>query len=149
MPRGLRSRLGPSLGLHATFPFNRFFTLPMLTLIINFNSLLKTKGETPMARINRFGTTRDMIIQEIEEDEKSFLVAIDSNGLYFTTQDRIDNGLADTNRYAVDRTNFLDRLEKLGFSPVEMFEANRDKIKLVSTTTKKINPLKASKRGLS
>ena len=102
-----------------------------------------------MARINRFGTTADMIIETIQEGEQSFLVAIDSNGLYFTTPDRVDNGMADTNRYAMNRTNFLDRLEKLGFSPLEMFENNRDKIKLVSTSTKKLNPLKASKRGLS
>lgn len=102
-----------------------------------------------MAGINRFGTTKDMVIQEIEEGDNSFLVVIDSNGLYFTTKDRVDSGLADTNRYAVDRRKFLDRLEKLGFSPLEMFEANSDKIKLVTTKTKKINPLKASKRGLS
>lgn len=102
-----------------------------------------------MARINRFGTTQDMIIQTIEEDGKSFFVAIDSNGLYFTTQERIDTGLADTNRYATDRTHVVEKLEKLGFSPLDMFEENRDKIKLVTTTTKKINPLKASKRGLA
>lgn len=102
-----------------------------------------------MAGINRFGTTSDMIIQEIEEDGEKFLVAIDSNGLYFTTQGRVDTGMADTNRYAADRGLFLKRLEKLGFSPVDMFEENRDKIKLVTTSSKKLNPLKASKRGMS
>lgn len=102
-----------------------------------------------MAGINRFGTTKDMVIQEIEEGNNSFFVVIDSNGLYFTTKERVDSGLADTNRYAADRTNFIDRLEKLGFSPIEMFEANSDKIKLATTKTKKLNPLKASKRGLS
>ncbi|OBQ45999.1 hypothetical protein [Halodesulfovibrio spirochaetisodalis] len=102
-----------------------------------------------MARINRFGTTEDMIIQEVTEGDASFLVAIDSNGLYFTTPDRVDNGMADTNRYAMDRTVFLNRLEKLGFSPIELFESNRDKIKIVSNSAKKLNPLKASKRGLS
>jgi hypothetical protein len=109
----------------------------------------KKTWEIHMARINRFGTTQDMIIQTIEEDGESLFVAIDSNGLYFTTQERIDTGLADTNRYAKDRTYVVEKLEKLGFSPLDMFEENRDKIKLVTTTTKKINPLKASKRGLS
>lgn len=120
----------------------------VLTLIINFNIFSKNL-EIQMARINRFGTTEDMIIQEVTEGDASFLVAIDSNGLYFTTPDRVDNGMADTNRYAMDRTVFLNRLEKLGFSPIELFESNRDKIKIVSNSAKKLNPLKASKRGLS
>ena len=102
-----------------------------------------------MERINRFGTTQDMIIQEIQEGEESFLLAIDANGLYFTTPDRVDTRLADINRYAVDRTGFYDRLEKLGLSPHGLFEEHKGKIQQVTQTTKKINPLKASKRGLS
>lgn len=102
-----------------------------------------------MEQINRFGTTSDMIIQEIEEGEATYLLAIDAKGLYFTTPDRVDNKMADLNRYAVDRMSFADRLEKLGFSPVDLFEEHKDKIQVVSQTTKKINPLKASKRGLA
>lgn len=102
-----------------------------------------------MAGINRFGTTQDMIIQEIEENGTSLYIAIDSNGLYFTTAERIDSGFADTNRYAADRRDFLTRMEKLGLSPVDMFEENKNKIKLVTTSSKKLNPLKASKRGMS
>lgn len=102
-----------------------------------------------MEAMNRYGTTSDMIIQEVQEGENTFLVAIDMHGLYFTTPDRVDTRLADTNRYAVDRAEFLERLEKLGFSPVELFEGNKDKIKVTTQMTKKINPLKASKRAAS
>jgi len=102
-----------------------------------------------MERVNRFGTTSDMIIQEVREGDASFLLAIDARGLYFTTPDRVDTKLADLNRYAVDRSTFNERLEKMGFSPYDLFEEHKDKIQVVSTTTKKINPLKASKRGLT
>lgn len=103
-----------------------------------------------MERINRFGTTADMIIQEIEEDGVPYLMAIDLKGLYLTTQDRVDNKMADLNRYGVKREDFLKRLEKLGLSPVDLFEEHKGKIKVVGETKKKmINPLKASKRGLS
>ncbi len=102
-----------------------------------------------MDKINRFGTTKDMIIHKIQEGDETSLVAIDSNGLYITTPDKVDNNLADLNRYAKDRSAFLERLEQLGLSPLELFESNKDKIQVVYQTTKKINPLKASKRGLS
>lgn len=102
-----------------------------------------------MERVNRFGTTSDMIIQEVRENETDWLLAIDIKGLYLTTPDRVDTGMADLNRYAVDRVDFWERLEALGFSPEELFEEHKDKIKVVSQTVKKINPLKASKRGLS
>lgn len=102
-----------------------------------------------MERVNRFGTTSDMIIQEIQEGEATYLLAIDANGLYLTTQDRVDTMLADLNRYAVKRDTFNERLEKLGFSPVDLFEEHKGKIQVVSQSTKKINPLKASKRGIS
>lgn len=102
-----------------------------------------------MERINRFGTTKDMIIQEIQEDGVTSLLAIDAGGLYITSQDRVGTKMADVNRYAVDRGIFLDRLEKLGFSPVDLFEQNKGRIQVTAQTAKKINPLKASKRGLS
>lgn len=104
-----------------------------------------------MAEINRFGTTSDMIIQEVVENGETLLMAIDAKGLYLTTQDRVGNGLADANRYGCDRFVIADRLENLGFSPVELFEEHKDKIQTVGldANKKKLNPLKASKRGLS
>lgn len=103
-----------------------------------------------MEQVNRFGTTSDMIIQEVVEDEATYLLAIDARGLYLTTQDRVDTRLADTNRYAIARDSFNERLEKLGFTPVDLFEEHKGKIQVIGDTNKKkINPLKASKRGLS
>jgi hypothetical protein len=90
-----------------------------------------------------------MIIQEVQEGEKSYLLAIDSQGLYFTTQDRVDTRMADLNRYAVDRKTFASRLESLGLSPTDIFEENKSRIQVATQTARKINPLKASKRGLS
>ncbi len=102
-----------------------------------------------MERVNRFGTTGDMIIQEVKDGGDDYLLAIDVRGLYLTTRDRVDTGRADLNRYAVDRAEFWTRLEGLGFSPEALFEEHKDKIKVASQTVRKINPLKASKRGLS
>ncbi len=102
-----------------------------------------------MESVNRFGTTSGMVIQEIEEDGKPFLLAIDNRGLYLTSADKVDTRMADLNRYAVDRAVFYERLQALGLSPDEIFEANKGKIEVATKTAKKINPLKASKRGLS
>jgi len=103
-----------------------------------------------MEQVNRFGTTGDMIISEVREGDASLLLAIDSKGLYLTTQDRVDTRLADVNRYGVDRRQVAERLEKLGFVPEELFEENKARIQVVTLAEKrKINPLKASKRGLS
>lgn len=103
-----------------------------------------------MERVNRFGTSNDMIIQEMKEDGVVKLLAIDTRGLYLTTRDRVDTGMADVNRYGVDRKKTLALLESQGLSPVDVFEENRDKIKVLSSgqDKKKLNPLKASKRGL-
>ncbi len=98
--------------------------------------------------INRFGTTKDMIVQEIQEGEATYLLAIDVKGFYFTTPDKVDTQLADVNRYAVDRQSFTDRLTQLGFSPVDMFEEHKGKIQVISQTIKKVNPIKASKRKM-
>lgn len=102
-----------------------------------------------MHRVNRFGTTSDMIIQEFQEGEATYLVAIDADGLYLTTRERVDTGMVDLNRYGVDRDGFADRLKRQGISPTDMFAANKDKIQTFSVSKQKINPLKASKRGLS
>ncbi len=102
-----------------------------------------------MQRVNRFGTSSDMVIQEVVENGEQYLLAIDAMGLYLTTRDRVDRPIADLNRYAGRRAGIDDRLEKLGLSPASLVEEHKDKIKVVGETTmKKINPLKASKRGI-
>lgn len=46
------------------------------------------------------GTHSDMIIGEIKEDDKTtFVIAEDEKGLYLTTPDKVDDGIADVNRY--------------------------------------------------
>ena len=53
---------------------------------------------------NRYGTTSDMIIQEVENNGVTQLIAIDSDGLYLTSRDRVDRMLADVNRYGGAQT---------------------------------------------
>ena len=101
--------------------------------------------------VNRFGTTSDMIIQQIDDNGITRLVAIDSQGLYLTTRDRVDKRLADVNRYGVNREDFYQQLQGLGLNPHEVFNANKHLIKstlVKETAGKAVNPLKASKRGL-
>ena len=97
--------------------------------------------------INRFGTSSDMIIQTVEEAGKTLCLAIDVKGLYLTSEDRIDTGLADNNRFASDRRLMHSRIEKLGLSPDALISANKHLIQTESSLpVQKINPLKASKR---
>lgn len=97
--------------------------------------------------ITRFGTNADMIIQPVEENGKTLLLAIDSNGLYLTTQKVVDSQIADTNRYSTTRANTAERLKALGLDPVELASANQHRIQKIVTATQKVNPLKASKRA--
>lgn len=100
---------------------------------------------------NSFGTTSDMIIQEINDNGITKLVAIDRSGLYLTTRDRVDRGLADVNRYGVPRETTYQRLNELGIDPHQLFEENRHLIRIEkgdSSTGKLVNPIKASKRSL-
>ncbi|MCG8632625.1 MAG: hypothetical protein MI863_02295 [Desulfobacterales bacterium] len=98
---------------------------------------------------NRYGTTSDMIIQEIDNNGAAQLLAIDSRGLYLTDKDRVDRMVADVNRYGVAREEVNRRLEDLGMDPLELFNANKHLIKTVSGTAKaKVNPIKASKRRM-
>ena len=60
--------------------------------------------------VNRFGTTSDMVIQPIEENGVSHLLAIDGQGLYLTSRDRLDKQLADPNRYSAARKDVAARL---------------------------------------
>ena len=97
---------------------------------------------------NRYGTTSDMIIQEVENNGIPQLIAIDSKGLYLTTQDRVDRMLADVNRYGVPRQEVNQTLEDLGLDPLQLFNANKHLIKTDTGQTKgkALNPIKASKR---
>ena len=97
--------------------------------------------------ITRFGTNADMIIQPVEENGQPLLLAIDSNGLYLTTQKMVDSHMADTNRYSAGRASTAERLKALGLDPAELTSANQHRIQKAATTTQKVNPLKASKRA--
>lgn len=96
----------------------------------------------------RFGTTSDMIIQPVEENGQTYLLAIDGKGLYLTTQNRLDNSLADPNRFTGLRAGTAPRLAGLGLDPDGLFSANKHLIELpAKEAARKVNPLKASKRA--
>ena len=97
---------------------------------------------------NRFGTTSDMIIQTVTENDSTYLLGIDERGLYLTTGNWLDRQLADPNRYASARQNVTARLQALGLDPVMLVEQNSHLVKKESGDKKKVNPLKASKRGM-
>lgn len=97
--------------------------------------------------INRFGTTKDMIIQSIEEAGKHYHLAIDEKGLYLTHEQYIDRPFADPNRYSTVRHETAGRLQKLDMDAKSIYEQNQHMVKrLLDSTRKKVNPLKASKR---
>lgn len=96
---------------------------------------------------NRFGTKSDMIIQAVEENGKSYLLAIDARGLYLTTQSRLDTGMADTNRYEAARWGIAGRLATLGLDSAALAAANQHLIKVEAADARRVNPLKASKRA--
>ena len=92
-----------------------------------------------------------MIVQQIDDNGEKKLVAIDSKGLYLTTQDRVDRPVADVNRYGVPRDEIYRHLSDLGLDTRKLFNANKHLIKSESTvnkTPKNLNPIKASKRGM-
>ena len=96
---------------------------------------------------NRFGTTEDMIIQPVEENGATYMLAIDKAGLYMTTATYVGSVMADRNRYISDRKGVKARLVALGLDPEELLNANQHRIKSETVSAKKVNPLKASKRG--
>ena len=102
-----------------------------------------------MATANSFGTTEEMVIRQIEMAGKMKSIAIDDKGLYITSPDRVGRNVADVNRYGVDRRVFISEIEAAGLDAEQLFEENRHRIVSGSTavTEKKINPIKASKRG--
>ena len=97
---------------------------------------------------NRFGTTQDMIIQTVEEEGVAYLVAIDAKGLYLTTPGRLNERIADPNRYS-SRATVTARLAALGMDPAALLNEHQHLIKIGGGDTgKKVNPLKASKRRM-
>lgn len=96
---------------------------------------------------NIFGTTSDMVIQTVLENDATYYLAIDAKGVYLTTKERLDTEFADSNRYSATRNTVPSRLAALGMDPAELFEQNKHLIKVDSGVKKKVNPLKASKRG--
>ena len=98
--------------------------------------------------INRFGTTEDMVIQNVEENGMTYALAIDAKGLYLTTQNRLNTRMADPNRFSSNRGAVAERLTALGLDPAQLTGDNQHKIKAIETTEKKVNPLKASKRAM-
>lgn len=97
---------------------------------------------------NRFGTTSDMILQEVEEQGNTYFLAIDKKGLYLTTKEKLNSPLADPNRYTGLRENTASRLSSLGLDPTALFSQNQHLVKTdAKESSKKVNPLKASKRA--
>lgn len=99
---------------------------------------------------NQYGTTIGMVIQTIENNGMTQIIAIDSDGLYLTTPNKVDSKLADVNRYGVNREYFISALTSMGYDPVDLFEKNKHLINIeqgAGNSSKKLNPIKASKRG--
>jgi len=98
---------------------------------------------------NRFGTTSGMVIQTVMENGQEFCLAIDERGLYLTSANYLDKNLADPHRYSGSRATTKARLLALDLDPVRLAEANAHRIPVYTDEAKKkINPIKASKRGL-
>jgi hypothetical protein len=103
-----------------------------------------------MIEQNQYGTTQGMVIEEVDDHGLRRIMAIDDKGLYLTSPERVGRPVADINRYGVDRVEFKLILEALGYNTTEVFEKNRHLIRaqeVAVAPTKKINPIKASKRG--
>ena len=98
---------------------------------------------------NRFGTTSGMVIQTVMENGQEFCLAIDERGLYLTSANYLDKNLADPHRYSGSKATTKARLLALDLDPVRLAEANAHRIPVYTDEAKKkINPIKASKRGL-
>lgn len=96
---------------------------------------------------NRFGTTQEMMIQTVQENGDDFVLAIDNRGLYLTTAQFVGRPMADRNRYSGARTGAEQRIAALGFDVAGLVAANQHRIQVETVSAKKVNPLKASKRG--
>lgn len=97
---------------------------------------------------NRFGTTQGMIIQPVQEDGAELLLAVDSRGLYLTTAQFVGRPIADRNRYSGTRQCADRRIAALGLDAAGLLAANQHRVQVETVSAKKVNPLKASKRGV-
>ena len=100
--------------------------------------------------VNRFGSASDMVIQPVEENGAQYFLAIDEKGLYLTTDRYLDRNLADPNRYTAARAGIPARLAALGLDAAELAAAHQHLVKKAGEgeSKKKVNPIKASKRGM-
>ena len=96
---------------------------------------------------NRFGTTQEMMIQTVQENGEDVVLAIDSRGLYLTSAQFVGGPIADRNRYSGARTGADQRIAALGLDVAGLVAANQYRIQLEIVSAKKVNPLKAPKRG--
>lgn len=96
---------------------------------------------------NRFGTTQDMMIQTVQQDGEELVLAIDSRGLYLTSAQFVGRPIADRNRYSATRQGVERRIAALGLDVPGLLAANQHRIQVETISAKKVNPLKASKRG--
>ncbi len=97
--------------------------------------------------VSRFGTSKEMVLQTIEENSAPCLLAIDQRGLYLTNDKYIDRNIADPNRSS-NRASMEKRISALGIDCKAMFEENKHLIpKMPKEVAVKVNPLKASKRA--
>ena len=100
--------------------------------------------------MNQFGTTEEMVIQEIDDHGVRRMMAMDVKGLYLTQPEMVGRCMADVNRYGVDRADFKATLEALGYDIAEILKANHHRLAAPESPAapgKKVNPIKASKRG--
>ncbi len=98
--------------------------------------------------ITRFGTAKEMVLQEVAENEINLLLAIDQRGLYLTFPRYIDKNISDPNRVSA-RKVMQERIQALGIDYASLFEENKHLIpKLPKESVAKVNPLKASKRSM-
>ncbi len=98
--------------------------------------------------ITRFGTAKEMIVQPLEKDGTSYLLAIDQRGLYLTVERYVDSNLSDPNRNS-DRKAMEQRINDYGIDYKTFFEEHKHLIQAMPTEkAAKINPLKASKRSM-
>ena len=75
------------------------------------------------------------------------MLAIDSRGLYLTTAQLVGRPIADRNRYSGARTVAEQRIAAMGLDVAGLVAANQHRIQVEAVSAKKVNPLKASKRG--
>lgn len=98
--------------------------------------------------ITRFGTSQEMLLQAVEENGLALQLAIDSRGLYLTEDKYLGRNVADPNR-CTHRVLMEERIKALGIDYKEMFETNKHLIQqMPMEKSKKVNPLKASKRSM-